>query len=142
MSGKDAAIGTAVILAVIGVAVYVNHQTESGQLGPLKLGPPAYVDGPNAGSEECKKLTQEWGSMLERQSNEDTQAENRDNAQTDRIMRSQMTESQREKAMNNQTAKEDIAKTAREARQRSEEIDLRAREREAGCLVSNPNFSK
>ena len=140
MSGKDAAIGIAVVLAVIWAAVYVNHQTEAGQLGPLQLGPSPYVDGPNAGSEECTKLTQEWGPMLERQSKEDTQAENRDTAEFERIMHSQITESQREIAINNLSAKEDIAKSAREARQKNEEIRLREREREAGCQIPNPKL--
>jgi hypothetical protein len=137
MSGKDAAIGIAIVLALVGAAVYTDHQKHSPD---SLLGPAPYIAGPNAESEECKKLTQEWGPMLERQSNEDTQAENRDTAEFDRIMHSQMTESQREVAMNNLSAKEDIAKTAREARQKNDEIRLREKEREAGCQIPNPKF--
>jgi len=137
MSGKDAVIGIAIVLAIVGAAVYTDHQKQSPD---SQLGPAPYITGPNAETEECKKLTQEWGPMLERQSNEDTQAENRDTAEFDRIMHSQMTESQREVAMNNLSAKEDIAKTAREARQKNDEIRLREKEREAGCQIPNPKF--
>lgn len=137
MSGKDAAIGIAVVVAVVGVAIYAGQQSQSPE---SQLGPAVYVKGPNAESEECKKLAEEWGPMLE--SNEDTLAENRDNAEFERIMHSQMTESERQIAINNLSAKEDIAKTARETHQRNQEIRLRERERDAGCRIPNPDLNK
>jgi|ERR1017187_7282866 hypothetical protein len=137
MKGKDTAIGIGVVIAIVAAIVYANHQSESPE---SQLGPAPYIAGPNAENEQCKNLTQEQGSILDRQTNEDTQAENRDNYAYEQVMHAQMTDAEREIAINNLSAKEDIAKTAREARQNNEVIQLRAKALEAGCLIPNPNF--
>src|SRR5271169_2586455 len=107
MSVKDTVIGIGVVLAIAGAIIYANHKDASPE---SQLGRALYINGPNAGSEECRKLIQELGSTLDRQVNEDIQAENRDTAEFERIMRSEMAETERQIAINNLSAKEDIAK--------------------------------
>jgi hypothetical protein len=99
---------------------------------------PVYVDGPNAGSEECRKIAQGWDGMVERHSDEDTQAEKRATTDSDGVMRSSLTDAQKQIALNNLSAKEEAEKAGREARQSNEIISLRERERVAGCQIENP----
>jgi hypothetical protein len=100
--------------------------------------PPPYVNGPNAVSAECRKLSQEWLPMIERQSDEDKRADDYYLAEFERLERSPMTGAQRQIAENNLSATEDEAKAAREARQENEFVRLREQERESGCLPPNP----
>jgi hypothetical protein len=139
MSGKEWATGIAIIAAIVGGLIYADHRARSPE---AQFGPPSYVAGPNAGSEECQKLSQEWGPMIERQANEDTQADNRNSAELEQLEHSQMTDAQRQIALNNLSAKEDVAKTARENRQNNEEVSLRERLRAAGCQQLNPKLYK
>jgi hypothetical protein len=132
MKAKEAAMGIGVVLAIVAAIVYLNSHSESPE---SQLGPASYMPGPNAESDQCKNINQEQGTLLDRQSNEDTQAETLNNKAFDEIMHSHMTDSERQIAINNLSAKEDIAKTAREARQMNEEVQLQAKAQDAGCLI-------
>jgi len=141
MSGKELKLGIVLISAILVGLIYEDYRKKSDSVEQM-LGPPSYVPGPNAESDECQKLKQEWGPMLDRQTDEDNRAEARDSAQVEQLERTQMSDAQRQIAMNNLSAKQDIAKTARESRQKNEEIKLRERLRVAGCQQLNPQLSK
>jgi len=126
----------AVVVAVGGLVLYLNHEDKK---DPYHLGPAAYVDGPNAASEECKKLRAEFASALERWAAEDTQADDHDTAEFERLMNSKMTDTKRQIAINSLSAKQDMAKTARENRQNNEEVSLREHMLQAGCQIPNPS---
>ena len=111
------------LIAIVGSLVSCDTQPEH----------PVNVDGPNAGSEECRNLNHSWEAMIERQADEDTRAEGRDTAEVNRVMRSQMTDEQQQTALRDLSAKQDIAKTARENRQSHENARLQQQLRAAGC---------
>jgi len=102
-----------------------------------QLGPPAYVEGPNAGSDECQKLRQQLDALLDQSVSADDRAEKRSDAEYDRIAHSQTTSAQKQMALNNLSAKDDISQTARDTRFKNEEIRLREQLRLAGCQQPN-----
>jgi len=138
-NGKKLMLGILIISAIFGGLVYNEYHKKSNNVEEI-LGPPSYIPGPNASSEECQNLSKEWGSMLNRQVIEDGRAEDRDTAKFEQLERAQMPEAQRETALSRLSAEQDIAKTEREGRQKNEEISLRERERAAGCQQLNPQL--
>ena len=135
MSGKDIFTLSAVVAAIACIVLYLNREQKK---DPFHLGPPAYVDGPNAPTEECKKLTEQWSAILTRHAAEEEQVEMREAAALDQVTHAKMSDAARQLAMNNLTAKEDIARTERENKQENEIARLRELEREAGCRAPTP----
>jgi hypothetical protein len=127
---------TFAVLAVLGIIAHYWDHYENKHPESL-LGPPAYVAGPNAESDECKKLRDRWLPIIDAEVNSESVNDDQETREFERIMRSPMTEAQRETALQRLFARQDISATALEAKFREADTNLRDQELEAGCLVLN-----
>jgi hypothetical protein len=112
-------------------------------MGIEQLSKPSFSSPAPPAWSPCAVLQQEGGRILERQTEETRIAEDAQDRQMNNLInfleRSGVTEEQRGMAIRNLAARQDIANTAREARQNSEFEAHRQRSRQAGCLAPEIN---